>query len=158
MNRKEVFNINKVKTIVICLSIVLIILLGIIFFEFIVLRLLGLQYNSIGSLVFFFVLYLLLEIPLSLISNAIPKALKSVGIIQSSKGLLSFLLDTGLTFALINLLDTFMANIKIEWQGAVIFSIITGLISWKLKETDEEPPTIDSEEFKEIEKRFDFKK
>ncbi|TWL15919.1 hypothetical protein CHCC19466_1377 [Bacillus licheniformis] len=51
-----------------------------------------------------------------------------------------------------------MANIKIEWQGAVIFSIITGLISWKLKETDEEPPTIDSEEFKEIEKRFDFKK
>ncbi|MEJ9282296.1 MULTISPECIES: YrvL family regulatory protein [Ureibacillus] len=158
MNRKEVFNINKVKTIVICLSIVLIILLGIIFFEFIVLRLLGLQYNSIGSLVFFFVLYLLLEIPLSLISNAIPKALKSVGIIQSSKGLLSFLLDTGLTFALINLLDTFMANIKIEWQGAVIFSIITGLISWKLRETDEEPPTIDSEEFKEIEKRFDFKK
>jgi len=158
LNRKEVFNINKVKTIVICLSIVLIILLGIIFFEFIVLRLLGLQYNSIGSLVFFFVLYLLLEIPLSLISNAIPKALKSVGIIQSSKGLLSFLLDTGLTFALINLLDTFMANIKIEWQGAVIFSIITGLISWKLRETDEEPPTIDSEEFKEIEKRFDFKK
>lgn len=152
------FNINKVKTIVICLSIVLIILLGIIFFEFIVLRLLGLQYNSIGSLVFFFVLYLLLEIPLSLISNAIPKALKSVGIIQSSKGLLSFLLDTGLTFALINLLDTFMANIKIEWQGAVIFSIITGLISWKLRATDEEPPTIDSEEFKEIEKRFDFKK
>ncbi|WP_233548162.1 MULTISPECIES: YrvL family regulatory protein [unclassified Rummeliibacillus] len=154
---KEVFNINRVKTIVICLAIVLFFLLGISFFEFFVLRLLGLQYNSMGALVFFFVLYLLLEIPLSLISNAIPKALYSVGIIRSSKGLLSFLLDTGLTFTLINLLDTFMGNIKIEWQGAVIFSIITGFISWKLKETDEEPPTIDSEEFEEIEERMNSK-
>ncbi|WP_394555570.1 YrvL family regulatory protein [Priestia aryabhattai] len=108
------FNINKVKTIVICLSIVLIILFAIMFFEFFTLKLLGLQYDSIGSLVYFFVLYLLLEIPLSLIVGAIPKALKSVGIIQFSKGLLSFLLDTGLTFALINSLDIFMTHIKID--------------------------------------------
>ncbi|WP_397540185.1 YrvL family regulatory protein [Rummeliibacillus pycnus] len=144
------FKINKIKTIVICLSIVLIILLGIIFFEFIVLRILGLRYNSFASLISFFVLYLLLELPLSLIANAIPKALKSVGIIQSSKGWLSYSLDTGLTFALINLLDTFMENIRINWQGAVIFSLITGLISLKLKAKDEEPPIIDSDEFKEI--------
>jgi hypothetical protein len=153
-----VFDINKVKTIVICLSIVLIILFAIMFFEFFALKSLGLQYDSIGSLVYFFVLYLLLEIPLSLILSAIPKALKSVGLIQFSKGLLSFLLDTGLTFTLINSLDIFMTHIKIEWLGAIVFSIIAGFISWKLKEEDEEPPSIDSEEFKEIEKRFDFKK
>lgn len=47
-----------------------------------------------------------------------------------------------------------MAGIKIEWQGALLFSSISGLISWKLKENDEEPPAINSEEFKEIEKRF----
>lgn len=152
------FDINKVKTIVICLSIVLIILFAIMFFEFFALKSLGLQYDSIGSLVYFFVLYLLLEIPLSLILSAIPKALKSVGLIQSSKGLLSFLLDTGLTFTLINSLDIFMTHIKIEWLGAIVFSIIAGFVSWKLKEKDEEPPSIDSEEFKEIEKRFDFKK
>ncbi|MDU9694043.1 YrvL family regulatory protein [Priestia sp. SB1] len=152
------FNINKVKTIVICLSIVLIILFAIMFFEFFTLKLLGLQYDSIGSLVYFFVLYLLLEIPLSLIVSAIPKALKSVGIIQSSKGLLSFLLDTGLTFAIINLLDIFMTHIKMEWLGAILFSIIAGFISSKLKEKDEEPPLIDSEEFKEIEKGFELRK
>src|SRR5690606_5622229 len=143
-----------VKTIVICLTIVLLILLGFIFLEFIVLNVLGLQYHSIGALLSFFVLYLILEIPLSLLSSAIPRALKSVGIIQSSKGLLSLILDTGLTFCLIKILDICMAGIKIEWQGALIFSLISGLISWKLKENDEEPPAINSEEFKEIEKRF----
>lgn len=149
--------ISSVKTIVICLSIVLIFLLGISFFELMVLRLLGLQYASIGSLVFFFVFYLVLEIPLSLLTNAIPKALYSVGIIRSSKGLLSFLLDIGSTLILIQLLDKFMVDIKIEWQGVIIFSIIAGMISWILKENDEEPPKIDSEEFKKIEKRMNPK-
>ncbi|MEK5068704.1 YrvL family regulatory protein [Sporosarcina sp. FSL K6-1508] len=151
-------NINKIKTIVICTSIVLIILLSITFFEYLFLRLLGFQYNSMGALVFFFVMYVFLEIPLSFITNAIPKSLKSVGIIQSSKGWLSFFLNTGLTFALIQLLDTFMVNITITWQGSLIFALISGLIGLKLKEKDEEPPIIDSEEFKDIGNRFNFKK
>ncbi|MEH7379152.1 YrvL family regulatory protein [Bacillus sp. JJ1533] len=74
---------SKIKTTSICTSIVLIILLGITFFEYIFLRIFGLQYNSIGA---FFVMYVFLEIPLSLITNAIPKAIKSIGILQSSKG------------------------------------------------------------------------
>ena len=82
----------------ICTSIVLVILLGITFFEYIFLRLLGLQYNSIGALVFFFVMYVFLEIPLSLITNAIPKALKSFGIIQSTKGWLLFFKKCGSHF------------------------------------------------------------
>jgi len=151
------FNINKIKVIVICTSVILIILLGITFFEYIFLRLLGLQYNSIGALVFFFVVYLFLEIPLSFITNAIPKALKSVGIIQSSRGWLSFILNTGLTFALIELLDTFMVNIVIAWQGSLVFALITGLIALKLIEKDDEPPMVDSEEFKKIDNRFNTK-
>ncbi|WP_310199433.1 YrvL family regulatory protein [Neobacillus niacini] len=151
-------NINKIKTIVICMSIVLIILLAFTFFEIIFLRLLGLQYNSIGALVLFFVMYIFLEIPLSLITNAIPKALKSVGIFQTSKGWLSFILNTGFTFALIDLLDNFMDNISITWQGSLIFALITGLISWKFKEEDDEPPMIDSVEFDKIGKRFNSKK
>lgn len=148
------FSINKIKVIGICSSVILIILLGITFFEYLFLRLLGLQYNSIGALVFFFVVYLFLEMPLSLITNAIPKALKSVGIIQSSRGWLSFILNTGLTFALIELLDTFMVNIVIAWQGSLVFALITGLIALKLKEKDDEPPMVDSEEFKRIDNRF----
>ena len=148
---------NKIKPVVICTSIVSIILLGITFFEYIFLRLLGLQYNSIGALVFFFVMYVFLEIPLSLITNAIPKALKSIGIIQSSKGWLSFILNTGLTFALIELLDTFMVNVSITWQGSLIFALIAGLVGLKLIEKNDEPPTIDSEEFEEIGNSFNLR-
>ncbi|WP_235175699.1 MULTISPECIES: YrvL family regulatory protein [Viridibacillus] len=136
----------------------LIILLGITFFEYIFLRLLGFHYDSIGALIFFFIMYVFLEIPLSLITNAIPKALKSVGIIQSSKGWLSFILNTGLTFELIQLLDTFMANIAITWQGSLIFALISGLFGLILKEKDDEPPMIDSEEFKGIGNRYNSKK
>ncbi|ETT86719.1 hypothetical protein C176_08402 [Viridibacillus arenosi FSL R5-213] len=103
-------------------------------------------------------MYVFLEIPLSLITNAIPKALKSVGIIQSSKGWLSFILNTGLTFELIQLLDTFMANIAITWQGSLIFALISGLFGLILKEKDDEPPMIDSEEFKGIGNRYNSKK
>ncbi|MBG9543219.1 hypothetical protein ABE29_10570 [Cytobacillus firmus] len=149
---------NKIKTIVICTSIVLIILFGITFFEYIFLRLLGLQYNSISALVFFFVMYVFLEIPLSLITNAIPKALRSVGIIQSSNGWLSFILNTGLTFVLMELLDTFMVNIEIASQGSLIFALISGFFNWTLRENDKEPPDIDSKDFKEIENKFGSQK
>ncbi|MEC1895583.1 YrvL family regulatory protein [Bacillaceae bacterium CLA-AA-H227] len=143
---------------VICTSIVLIILFGITFFEYIFLRLLGLQYNSISALVFFFVMYVFLEIPLSLITNAIPKALRSVGIIQSSNGWLSFILNTGLTFVLMELLDTFMVNIEIASQGSLIFALISGFFNWTLRENDKEPPDIDSKDFKEIENKFGSQK
>ncbi|MFJ7936327.1 YrvL family regulatory protein [Sporosarcina sp. NPDC096371] len=145
---------NKIKSIVICSTIVLLILFGITFFEYLFLRLLGLQYNSISAIVLFFVLYVFLEIPLSLITNAIPKALKSVGMIQSSKGWLSFILNTSLTFVLIELIDTFMVNIEIALQGSLIFALISGYFNWTLRENDKEPPDIDSKEFREIENKF----
>jgi len=103
-------------------------------------------------------MYIFLEIPLSLIANTIPKALQSVGIFQSNKGWLSFILNTSLVFALIELLDSFMDNVSITWQGSLLFALITGLIGWAFKEKDDEPPMIDSEEFQEIGRRFTSKK
>ncbi|WP_327873977.1 YrvL family regulatory protein, partial [Aeribacillus composti] len=138
----------------ISISIVLIILLFIAFFEYIFLRIIGFQYNSLLDLVLFFILYLFLEIPLAFITDAIPKALKSVGILQTSKGWLPFILNTALTFLLIEVIDNFMANIEIEWQGSLIFAMVTGFIGWKLRKDEDEPPDIDSEEFKEIDNKF----
>lgn len=113
----------------------------------------GFQYNSLLDLLLFFIMYLFLEIPLAFIT-AIPKALKSVGILQTSKGWLPFILNTVLTFLLIEAIDTFMVNIDIKWQGTLIFALVTGFIGWKLNKDEDEPPDIDSEEFKEIENRF----
>jgi len=155
---KEAFHINKFKTIGIPISIVLIVLLFFAFFEYIFLKIMGFQYNSLWDLVLFFILYLFLEIPLAFITDAIPKALKSVGILQTSKGWLPFILNTVLTFLLIEAIDTFMVNIEIKWQGTLIFALVTGFIGWKLKKDEDEPPDIDSEAFKEIENRFKSKR
>jgi len=119
-------------------------------FEFVLLKLLGLQYDSFGALVIFFLIYLFLEVPLSLIADNIPRALKTVGVIESSKGWLSFILDIGLAFILIATIDHFMETIMISWQGALLFALISGIISRELKENDSEPPMIDSEEYEEL--------
>lgn len=130
-------------------------LLALTFFEYLFLRLLGLQYDSISTLLFFFVVYLFLEIPLSLIANAIPKALKSVGLIKTSKGWLSLILNVSLTFLLIELLDSFMANIEISMHGAFVFALVTGFLNWELRKTDKEVPDVDQQAFKEIERKYD---
>ena len=119
------------------------ILLLITFFEFIILKLFGLQYQSFSALLLFFLIYLIMELPLSLIIDAFPKALKSLGMIPSSKGMLPFILDTGLSLILVKLLDTFMESISITWQGAVLFAIVTGLVGLLIRENDEEPPMLD---------------
>lgn len=119
------------------------ILLLITFFEFIILNLFGLQYQSIGALVLFFLIYLILEIPISLITVAITPVLKELGMIPSSKGLLPFMLDSGLSFTLVKLLDMFMESISITWLGAVLFAIVTGLVGLLIRDKDEEPPMLD---------------
>ncbi|MCP2034199.1 hypothetical protein L1279_001182 [Planomicrobium sp. HSC-17F08] len=132
-------------------------MMAITFFEYVFLRLLGFHYDSIGALVLFFVVYLFLELPLSLITNAIPRALKSLDMINSSKGWPAFVLQTGSTFGLVALLDHFMAGISINWQGALIFALCSGLINMKVREEELEPPAADSDEFDELEKKFNSK-
>ena len=141
---------NKMKTIVICGIIVAVILLGIGLFEVVLLKLLGLHYDSFGALVIFLLIYLFLEVPISLITASIPKALKTVGVIKSSKGWLSFILDIGLPYLLIKAIDQFMETIMISWQGALLFALISGIINRKLKEDNPEPPMIGSKEYEEL--------
>jgi Regulatory protein YrvL len=151
---KEEVHINKFKTVGISISIIMILLLFIAFFEYIFLRIIGFHYNSLLDLVLFFTLYLFLEIPLAFITHTIPKSLKSVGILQTSKGWLPLILNTALTFLLIEVIDNFMINIGIEWQGTLIFAFVTGFIGRKLRKDEDEPPDIDSEEFKKIDNKF----
>lgn len=141
---------SKIKTIIICGMIIAIILIGIGLLEIGLLKFLGLQYTSINALVIFFLIYLFLDTPLSLIVNNIPKALKTVGVIKTSKGYLSFILDTGLTYFLITIIDYFMESIIISWHGTLLFALISGSMNKILKENDPEPPDLDSEEYSKL--------
>lgn len=146
---------KKMKIIILCIAVLAIILLSFTFFEFLVLKLLGLQYESTQSLVLFFVLYFILQMPILFLVNAIPKALKSVGIVQSSKGLLSFSLFFASIFLFIFLLDIFMETIQITWQGIAVFSFISAIVNVKMNENEDEPPSVDSDDFKELNKKFE---
>ncbi|MCM3736010.1 regulatory YrvL family protein [Bacillus cytotoxicus] len=145
---------EKLKTIFICTLLLLPILLVLLFFDFILLNLFGLKYDSKGSLLIFFSIYLILEVPTSLVIGSSVKAFKTVGILRSSKGLLPFILNTAMTFFLISIIDYFMTSIIIPLKGIIIFSIISGLIGVLLRDNEPEPPDIDSEEFKKINNRF----
>ncbi|HHQ2480901.1 TPA: YrvL family regulatory protein [Bacillus cereus] len=66
------------------------------------------QYESFGSLIILFSIYLFLAPFFSLITDTIPKALKTVEVISSSRGCLSFLLDIGVAYTSITIIDYFM--------------------------------------------------
>ncbi|PEP22063.1 hypothetical protein CN582_16290 [Bacillus wiedmannii] len=148
------FIMKKLKTVLICALLILPILFFILFFEFILLNLFGMKYDSLASLLLFFFIFLVLEMPISLIINGFIKAFKTVRIIKSSKGLIPFILNMGMTFFLISFIDHFMVSIYIPLRGIILFSIISGLIDMLLRDNDPEPPDFDSEEFKEINNRF----
>lgn len=74
--------------------------------------------------------------------------------IKTSKGWLLFILNTGLTFVLIGLLNVFMTDIEISMQGAFVFALISGFLNWKLSDNGKEPPNADSKEFTEIRNKY----
>lgn len=70
----------------------------------------------------------------------------------------AFVLQTASTFGLIAAIDHFMETISISWQGAFLFALCAGLINFIARKDEPEPPTADSREFREIEKKFDSKR
>ncbi|WP_237894247.1 YrvL family regulatory protein [Priestia megaterium] len=124
------------------------------FFEYIILKVLGLNYDSVRSLILFFILYGCLEIPLNLVLSSLLKALKSLKILNSSKGILALVLNIASTFILINLIDAFMESISISQLGVLIFSLITGSIGWLAIQDEKEPPNRGSEEYNELEEKM----
>ncbi|EOV9527136.1 YrvL family regulatory protein [Bacillus cytotoxicus] len=124
-----------------CTWIIAILLLSFTWLELVLLQIVGLQYESNQALIMFFIVYIFTDLPLSLIVDNIPKALKSLDLIQTSKGWIPFLFDAGKTYILIMTIDYFMESITISWQGVFLFAIIRGSIGLKIKKDDPEPPS-----------------
>ncbi|MGG0465300.1 YrvL family regulatory protein [Priestia aryabhattai] len=136
---------------ILCIAIVTIVALFFTFFEYIILKGLGLNYDSIGSLILFFILYGGLEVPLNLLLSSLLKALKSMKILSSSKGILALILNIISTFVLINIINAFMSSISVSQLGILIFSFLTGSIGWLAIQDEKEPPSQGSKEYSELE-------
>lgn len=120
---------EKRKIIAFSICLLLIIFASFTSFEFFVLKLLGLQYDSLLSLALFFILYLVLQAPILLIVKALPKALKSVGGLPSCNGIFTFLLYFATTFLFIMLLDAIMTGIAISWQSVACFALLSAIVN-----------------------------
>ena len=109
---------------------VLAILAGIAIFGGTVMTLLGLQYESVGSILLFFGITALAGFPLELMASALPKALLSLGkITPKAAKLLGFLLDTGATALVMAAVDSWMPSIEATPVSILAVSLLLALPS-----------------------------
>ena len=151
---KGKIKIKGIKTLLICALIVSTILITFTSLEFVILKILGLHYESLWSLLLFFVLYGILEIPINLFLASLLKALTTLNLIKSSKGILALILNIASTFILLKIINQVMNSVSISQLGILIFSLITGLIGWLSIQSDPEPPKRGSKEFEDFKKRM----
>ncbi|WP_215115448.1 YrvL family regulatory protein [Exiguobacterium sp. s80] len=150
---KGKIKIKEIKTLSIGALIISVILLVFTSLEFVFLKILGLHYESLSSLLFFFGVYLVLEIPINLFLKSLLKALVTLNFIKSSKGFIALILNIASTFVLLKVITQFIDTVSISQIGILIFSLITGLIGWLAIQNDSEPPKRGTKEFENFKKR-----
>lgn len=116
------------------------------------LNLFGLQYESLWSLLLFFFIYGISEIPTNLFLSACLKALTTLEIIQSHKGVFALFLHIASTYIILHIIDRWMASVSISQLGIFLFSLVTGLIGWLSIQQDPTPPKRGSKAFEEYKK------
>lgn len=151
--QKGAITIRGIKSLLICTLIVSPILIVFTSFEFLILKILGLQYESLWSLLIFFSVYGMSEIPTNLFLSACLKALTTLDIIQSHTGVLALFFHIASPFIILNIIDRLMTSVSISQLGMFLFSLVTGLVGWLSIQQDSRPPKLGSKEFEAYEKR-----
>ena len=151
--QKGTITIKGIKPLLICTLIISIILIVFTSLEFLILKILGLQYDSLWSLLLFFLVYGLSEIPINLFLSALLKSLTTLDVIQSHTGILALFLHITSTFIIVNIIDRLMTSVSISQLGISLFSLVTGLVGWLSIQQDPDPPKRGSKEFEAYEKR-----
>lgn len=127
---------DKVASIITWLILVLVMvcvigLLGAV--EVAILMVVGIEYESLKSLIIFVVGLFLLSIPIDIFATALPKALYEVGIIRKeSINLILYPLDFWGNMAAISIVDYFMDSVKLSLISACIFSLMLCIMSYLL--------------------------
>lgn len=152
--QKGAITIRGIKSLLICTLIVSPILIVFTSFEFLILKILGLQYESLWSLLIFFSVYGMSEIPTNLFLSACLKALTTLDIIQSHTGVLALFFHIASPFIILNIIDRLMTSVSISQLGMFLFSLVTGLVGWLSIQQDSRPPKRGSKEFEAYEKKM----
>ena len=115
---------EKIRTILICSAIFLVMLSAIALLSSAVMRLFGFTYRSVGSIILFFLIATALSFPLCLVAGALPKALYEVGMLTSRKValLLYLVLDTLATAFGLGVVDYYMESVAAGELAVLVIS------------------------------------
>ena len=109
-------------------------------------KIFGFEYESIGSIILFFVIATIISYPFSLIAEVLPKVLLSFGKLPKQMAILFYIiLDTFATFYGLRVVDYFMQSVSATDISIIIVSLILALfgindVDKKTKGTDWQIP------------------
>lgn len=94
-----------------------------------VMKLLGFQYESVGSVILFFIIATILSFPCNLISTALPKALYTLKkISRQTAQMLYLILDTVSTGLGLKFVDDCMSSVSATTLSIVIISFLLAVL------------------------------
>ena len=103
-------------------------------------KIFGFEYESIGSIILFFVIATIISYPFSLLAEILPKVVLSFGKLPKQMDILFYIiLDTFATFYGLRVVDYFMQSVSATDISIIIVSLILALfgindVDKKLKE------------------------
>ena len=116
---------EKFKTFAICGMIFLLILSIIALIGGSIMKIFGFQYESVGSIILFFIIATIMSFPLNLIASAFPKALLKLGKINWRTAFILYLvLDTVATSFGLKVVDYYMPTVSATNISIIIISLL----------------------------------
>ena len=116
---------EKFKTFAICGMIFLLILSIIALISGYIMKIFGFQYESVGSIILFFIIATIMSFPLNLIASAFPKALLKLGKINWRTAFILYLvLDTVATSFELKVVDYYMPTVSATNISIIIISLL----------------------------------
>lgn len=103
-----------------------------------IMALLGLEYDSIKSVILFFVIAGIAAFPIEIIVSALPKVLISAGKLTSKQAIALFIIeDTILSVIVLSIVDYFMDSITATPLSIIIIALLMAVVSVYVDKDDE---------------------
>lgn len=95
-----------------------------------IMKIFGFKYNSIGSIILYFIIVTIVGFPIDILIQAFPKALVSIGKIKENTGKILFvILDTIGTGIVMAIVDYFMKSVSATDLAIFVVSFIMAIFS-----------------------------
>lgn len=108
----------------------------------VIIRFLGFEYKSIGSIILFFLISTIITYPVSMIAEMLPKVLLSFDKISRKSAILLYvILDTIATALGLIIIDYFMESVSATVLSIIIIALLLSLIG--VKDIDKKPDKVE---------------